>query len=91
MSDFIDCAALREHVELLSVSLAWWADRDDSKAQPQVRQAANTAVESIDAALRTLHRMREQLVGQIRESDDASMRRAGELLNGLRREREAMS
>lgn len=70
-----ECAALREHVGTLSVSLAEWAYRDDSKAQPEVRQAANCAVESIDAALSTLHRIRARLVGEIRQSDDAAARR----------------
>jgi hypothetical protein len=88
-ADLIDCAALREHVETLAVSLAQWAYRDDSKAQPEVRQAANVAVESIDAALRELHRVRQRLVGEMRQSDDAAMRRSGELLARIRAEREA--
>lgn len=83
-----DCGALREHVETLTVMLACWGLRDDSLAQPEVRQAANSAVESIDAALATLHRIRNRLVGEIHESDDATMRRSGELLEQIRRERE---
>jgi hypothetical protein len=78
--ELIDCADLREHVETLSVALAWWAYRDDSTAQLEVRQAANLAVESIDAALSQLHRIRGRLLGQIRRSDDAAAERVDELL-----------
>lgn len=79
-----DCARLRERVEEISGALAYWADRDTAKAQPEVRQAVNTAVESIDAALSTLHRIRRRLDHEMRQFDDAAVRRSGEL-----REREA--
>ncbi len=36
---------------VLSIALGQWEDRDDSKAQPEVRQAANTAMDTIDAML----------------------------------------
>jgi hypothetical protein len=84
-TDLIDCADLHEHVETASVMLARWAYRDE--AGPEVRQAANCAVESIDGALRQLHRIREQLVGQIREFDDATAKRVDELLARIRAER----
>jgi hypothetical protein len=87
-NELIDCAALREHVEALSGALAHWAYRDNSKAQPEVRQAANVAVESIDAALAELHRIRGRLASQMRQSDDAAMRRTEALLNKIREERE---
>jgi hypothetical protein len=41
---------------VLGVALATWATRDGSKAQPGVRQAANTAMDAIDAMLAELHR-----------------------------------
>ena len=53
---------------------------DDSKAQPEDRRAANTAMDEIDAMLRELHALRARLVGEIRTSDDASCARADELL-----------
>lgn len=72
--------SLREHVENLSTSLARWAVRDDTRPQPEVRRAANSAVEAIDAAIRDLHAMRGSLVAEIRQSDDAAMARTEALL-----------
>jgi len=69
---------------VLGVALAQWATRDDMKAQPEIRRAANTAVESIDAMLRQLHAARAALVAGIRRSDDAAMARAEALLDELR-------
>ena len=69
---------------VLGVALAQWATRDDMKAQPEIRRAANTAVESIDAMLRQLHAARAALVAEIRRSDDAAMARAEALLDELR-------
>jgi len=84
---FIDPAGLREQVETLSVALARWAYRDDSKAQPEIRRAANTAIDAIDNAMVALGRIRAELVGQIRASDDAAMARTDKLLADLRAER----
>ena len=47
---------------------------DDSKAQPEVRRAANTAMDEIDAMLRELHALRARLISEIRASDDAAPR-----------------
>ena len=71
---------LHEHNGVLGVALAQWMARDDSKAQPAIRQAANTAMDEIDAMLRELHTLRGQLVSEIRDSDDASDARADALL-----------
>ncbi len=60
---------LGEHNRVLDVALAQWMARDDSKAQPEVRRTANTAMDEIDAMLREL---RARLIGEIRASDDAS-------------------
>ena len=73
---------------VLGVALAHWATRDDSKAQPSVREAANTAMDAIDAMLYQLHRARLQLVAEMRQSDDAAEKRARALLGRLRHERE---
>ena len=72
--------ALQSHVDRLDDALVLWEDRDDTKPQPGVRQAANVAVDSIDALLRELYRMRTELVGQIRISDDISAARVDALL-----------
>src|SRR5204862_8198452 len=63
------------------------AYRDDSKAQPEMRRAANTAIDAIDNAMVALGRLRAELVGQIRVSDDAAMARTDKLLADLRAER----
>ena len=79
-------SALRRHASDLAVYLGTWAGRDDAKAQPDVRQAANHAMDAIDAALRELHGLRARLVSEIRESDDAAVVRAEELLRRIREE-----
>ena len=43
-------SALRGHLGEMEAALALWATRDDSKAQPCVRQAANDAVDAINGA-----------------------------------------
>lgn len=82
----------RPHFEALAAYLALWAQRDDSRAQPHIRRAANGAVEAIDALTRELHALRSNLITEIRASDDAAMARTEKLLaesRGLRYEREA--
>jgi hypothetical protein len=72
--------AVRLHLEELDAALELWEARDDSRAQPEVRRAASTAVDAIDAILRELHGIRAQLVGEVRKSDDAAAARADALL-----------
>lgn len=72
------------HNGVLGVALAQWAARDDSKAQPEIRRAANSAMDAIDAMLAELHALRARLVGEIRASDDAAAARADELLGRAR-------
>jgi hypothetical protein len=79
-------SALHGHLGELEAALALWAIRDDTKAQPGVRQAANNAVDAIDGALRELHGLRSQLVSEVRAADDATMARTEELLRRLREE-----
>jgi hypothetical protein len=79
-------SALRGHLGELETALALWATRDDTKAQPDVRQAANDAVDAVDAALRELHGLRSQLIPEIRAADDAAMARTEGLLRRLREE-----
>jgi hypothetical protein len=76
--------ALRGHLGELETALALSATRDDTKAQPDVRQAANDAMDAVDAALRELHGIRALLVGEIRASDDATAARADALLARVR-------
>jgi hypothetical protein len=65
---------------VLGVALAQWAIRDETKAQPEIRQAANTAVAAIDDMLAALHRARQQLVTEIRAADDANAARVDAML-----------
>jgi hypothetical protein len=75
---------LDDHLGVLGVALAQWMARDDSRPQPEVRQAANTAMDSIDAMLAELHQLRARLAGEIRQSDDLAAERADQLLARLR-------
>ena len=71
---------LEDPMGVLAVALGQWEDRDDSRAQPEVRRAANTAMDAIDSMLRELHAMRARLVGEIRASDASAAARADALL-----------
>jgi hypothetical protein len=74
---------------VLGVALAQWAIRDETKAQPEIRQAANTAVAAIDDMLAALHRARQQLVTEVRAADDANAARVDAMLAETRQQREA--
>jgi hypothetical protein len=74
---------LEDRNGVLGVALAQWAARDDTRPQPAIRQAANTAMDAVDAMLAELHQLRARLVGEIRVSDDLAAARADELLARL--------
>lgn len=80
---------ITEHAAALNVALDAWARRDDTRPQPEVRDAANAAMDAIDAMLRDLYELRGQLREEIRRSDDASMARAEALLADARARRTA--
>ena len=73
-------SALREHVEDLAVALAIWEARTEPDAH--ARRCAGDAVDAIDAALRDLYKVRQHLISEIRQADDATAARADELLRG---------
>ena len=75
-------ARLEDPMGVLGVALAQWQTRDDTRPQAEVRRAANTAMDAIDAMLAELHQMRSRLVGEIRASDDASAARVDAMLSG---------
>jgi hypothetical protein len=75
---------LTEPVVVLLTALQVWGDRDATRPQPEVRRAANTAMDAIDAMLRDLYLMRSRLVGEIREADDAAAVRVDALLEQRR-------
>lgn len=64
----------------LNLALACWSARDDTRPQPEVRRAANRAMDAIDAALNLLHSARSELVTQIRRADDATAARVDAIL-----------
>ena len=68
------------HNGVLGVALAQWMARDDSRAEPEVRRAANTAMDAIDAMLAELYALRSRLMTEIRASDDATGRRVDAML-----------
>jgi hypothetical protein len=68
------------HAGVLGFALAQWAARDDTKADPQARRAANTAMDETDAMLAALHALRARLVSEIRDADDATAARVDALL-----------
>jgi hypothetical protein len=71
-------SAIREHVEDLATWLTVWEARNEPDGH--ARRCASDAVDAIDAALRDLHSVRARLVAEIKASDDATARRADELL-----------
>ena len=75
-------AKLEDPVGVLALALGQWADRDDTRPQPEVRRAANTAMDEIDGMLAELYAMRSRLVTEIRASDDATGRRVDAMLAG---------
>ena len=81
-------AGLGLDVRILARELSAWSHRDARSAQPGARQSASTAIEAIDRMLASLHAVRQQLVSQIRQFDDAAMARAGALLAECRARRE---
>jgi hypothetical protein len=77
-------AKLEDPAGVLSVALGQWEDRDETRPQPEVRRAANTAMDAIDGMLADLHAMRARLIGEIRASDDAAAARVDALLASRR-------
>jgi hypothetical protein len=73
-------SALRNNVEDLAVALAIWQARDDTKPDAHARRAASGAVGAIDGALAQLHKIRQQLIGEIRVSDHQAAARVDALL-----------
>ena len=74
-------SALREHVESIATWLAIWEARNEPDAH--ARRCAGDAVDAIDAALQRLYSVRQQLITEIRQADDASASRADALLERL--------
>lgn len=78
-----ETAALAAILEALAV----WETRDDTKAQPEVRRSANTAMDAIDSMVALMYRLRSRLVTEIRASDDATAVRVDAMLAEARARR----
>jgi hypothetical protein len=74
----VDLSVVRERVDDLGVGLAVWSYRREPDAH--ARRAAAEAVGAIDAALAALHRIRAQLVAEVRRADDEAAARVDQLL-----------
>ncbi len=81
-------SALRGHLGELETALALWATRDDTKAQPEIRQAP-PAMPSTRSTARcgNFTASGASCVPEVRASDDAATARAEELLRRIREER----
>ena len=77
---------LQRHVDRLEDALTVWASRDETRPQAGVRQAANIAVESIDALLRELYALRNGLLTEVRQADDVANARVDAMLARRRAE-----
>jgi hypothetical protein len=73
-------AKLEDPMGVLSVALGQWERRDETRPQPEVRRAANTAMDAIDGMLADLHAMRARLIDEIRDGDDATAARVDAML-----------
>jgi hypothetical protein len=71
---------LDPQVVILAFALDRWEARDDTKPQPAVRRAANTAMDAIDGMILELYALRSRLAGEIRSSDDTAAARVDALL-----------
>lgn len=64
-------ASVLDNIETAAVNAAWWDSRATGGDRAAARRAGSDAVEAIDAALRGLYRLREQLVGELARDDTA--------------------
>jgi hypothetical protein len=72
--------SIRNGAEDLAVALAIWEARQEGAPDPHARRCASDAVDVIDGALAQLHKIRQQLIGEIRVSDDQAAARVDALL-----------
>jgi hypothetical protein len=73
-----DLSAARDAVDNIGAWLTIWSYRREPDAH--ARRCASDAIGAADTAIAALHRIRAQLVTQVRQADDRAAARAGELL-----------
>ena len=79
-----DLYDLQSGLNTLAGALRRWEDRDDTQPQPEVREAANLAMNTIGVMQRKLALMGDRLAAEIRARDEAAAARARELLDHAR-------
>jgi hypothetical protein len=77
-----DLSVAREAVDYIGVGLAIWQARREPDAF--ARRCAADTINAIDHGLTALHRIRAELVTQVRQADDQAAARADELLARMR-------
>jgi hypothetical protein len=77
-----DLSAAREAVDYIGVGLAIWQARHEPDAF--ARRCASDAIDAADNLLAAAHRIRAQLVTQVRRADDEAAARADQLLARMR-------
>jgi len=80
--------AVRTNVDQLGVVLAIWQARDDTRPDAHARRAASDAVDAIDTSLQALLVLRQSLVSEIHQADEANAARVDALLAGRARDQE---
>jgi hypothetical protein len=73
-------SALRDNAGDLAAALILWASRDDSRAQSEVRRAANDAMDAADAMISELYSLRQRIMRETRISDDIAAARVDAML-----------
>ena len=81
-------SAIRNHIDDLGVWLAIWQARDDGKPDAHARRCASDAVDAVDAMLQALLALRQSLVSEIHQADEANAARVDALLAGRARDQE---
>lgn len=79
---FVD--RLDGHAAVLDSALSHWAHRGTGRPDAHAREAANAAMDEIDAMLRELHTLRQALGAEMRGHDDATAVRVDAILAARR-------
>lgn len=75
-----DAAPVLAAAEDLRTALTLWQTHDNTRPQPEVRRAANTAFSAINGMIRDLHAIHRRLLDEVHESDEAGAARVDALL-----------
>ena len=79
-------SSIRNHIEDLASQITAWEARKEPDAH--ARRAASQAVDAIDTSLQALLALRQSLVSEIHQADEANAARVDALLAGRARDHE---